>query len=72
MSEFSNLVDEFRVLKQELFGEDLFVVLDDNNPKVKRYYQLLGFFFPQFKTSDWISPIDGTHDCGIRPVPWGT
>jgi len=57
MSRLMELWDEFYKLKSELFGENMFVVLDQNDDKVKRYNQLLGFFYPQFKTSDWERPM---------------
>lgn len=56
-TQLMNLFNEFKYLKQKLFGKDLFVVLDDTSDDVKRYNQLLGYFFPQFRTSDWVSPI---------------
>jgi hypothetical protein len=57
MSRLVELHDEFTLLKKELFGESVFVVLDQDDKKVKRYNQLLGFFYPQFKTTGWTSPV---------------
>ena len=57
MSQFTDLVDEFQYLKGEVFKDGFFVVLDANSEQVQRYQQLLGFFYPQFRTTDWISPM---------------
>jgi len=51
------LVDEFYYLKGEVFKDGFFVVLDESSEQVQRYQQLLGYFYPQFRTSDWISPV---------------
>jgi hypothetical protein len=48
---------EYEKLKKELFGNNVFVVLDDQDPKTQRYNQLLGFFFPCYRTKNWQSPI---------------
>ena len=58
MSKLMELWDEFTSLKNEVFEKGSFVVLDQNDNKVKRYYQLLGFFYPQFKTSEWVNPLE--------------
>ena len=57
MSEFTDLVNEFYYLKGEVFKDGFFVVLDENNEQVQRYQQLLGYFYPQFRTTDWVSPV---------------
>jgi hypothetical protein len=56
-TQLMELFNEFKDLKQKLFGQNMFVVLDDKSEDVKRYNQLLGYFFPQFRTSDWVSPV---------------
>jgi hypothetical protein len=56
-TQLMDLFDEFTELKQQLFGEYFFVHLDQESEDVKRYNQLLGYFFPQFRTSDWVSPL---------------
>jgi hypothetical protein len=56
MSEFTELLSEFKTLKQKIFGNDMFVAVN-NDEDTKRYNQLLGFFYPQFRTSDWESPL---------------
>jgi hypothetical protein len=58
MSEFTILLDEFKQLKDEIFAQGDFVVIEDpDDIKMKRYNQLLGFFYPQFRTSEWKSPV---------------
>jgi hypothetical protein len=57
MSQFTDLLSEYKQLKDEVFDGEMFVVLDQDDKKVQRYNQLLGFFYPQFRTSDWISPV---------------
>jgi len=57
MSQFVDLINEFKDLKNDLFKDGNFVVLDQNDPKTKRYNQLLGFFYPNFRTNDWESPV---------------
>lgn len=57
MSQFTDLVDEFYYLKREMFKDGFFIVLDANSEQVQRYQQLLGYFYPQFRTTDWISPV---------------
>lgn len=50
------LKNEFDTLKLEIFEKSNFVVMGDSET-MKRYNQLLGFFHPRFRTTDWISPI---------------
>ena len=58
MSEFTVLLDEFKELKGEIFAQGDFVVIEDvDDTKMQRYNQLLGFFYPQFRTTDWESPV---------------
>lgn len=56
VTQIDNLKTEFLSLKKEIFGESAFVIVDENNPKMTRYNQLLGFFYPYYRTTDWISP----------------
>ena len=51
-----DLIQEFSRLKEELFHDDSFIVQGDS-PKWNRYDQLLGLFFPQYRTEGWIDPI---------------
>jgi len=58
MSEFTILLDEFKQLKNEIFAQGDFVVIEDpDDVKMQRYNQLLGFFYPQFRTKNWINPV---------------
>ena len=58
MVNFQEMIDEFKMLKAEIFEQGDFVVIEDpNSERMKRYNQLLGFFYPQFRTTDWISPL---------------
>lgn len=58
MVNFKEMHDEFNTLKAEIFEKGDFVVIEDtDSDKMKRYNQLLGFFYPQFRTTDWISPL---------------
>ena len=52
------LLREFNALKKELFGDNLFVELDDSDPRTARYDQLLGYFFPRFRSSGWKNPLE--------------
>lgn len=57
MANFKELLDEFKSLKAEIFEQGDFVVVEDpDSEKMKRYNQLLGFFYPRFRTTDWTSP----------------
>ena len=49
------LKDEYLTLKAKLFGGSMFVVLEDTQEQ-KRYDQLLAYFYPQFRTKNWINP----------------
>jgi hypothetical protein len=58
MSQFTELLDEFKMLKSEIFEKQNFVMVENpDSETMKRYNQLLGFFYPQFRTSDWINPV---------------
>jgi len=55
---FKNMFDEFTLLKAEIFEQGDFIIIEDpDSEKMKRYNQLLGFFYPQFRTTDWMSPV---------------
>ncbi len=51
---------EFKELKKKIFysgnTKDMFVILDDKHPDTIRYNQLLGYFYPYFRTKNWINP----------------
>ena len=58
MSQLVELLDEFKMLKAEIFEKGNFVVVENpDGETMKRYNQLLGFFYPQFRTTDWITPV---------------
>jgi hypothetical protein len=59
MSQIIELLDEFKMIKAKMFETSDFVVIEDpDSEMMKRYNQLLGFFYPQFRTVEWISPIN--------------
>ena len=58
MSQLVDLLKEFNMLKAEIFEKGDFVVVENpESETMKRYNQLLGFFYPRFRTTDWISPV---------------
>ena len=52
------LLIEYKGLRKEIFGDCMFVVLDNTNPKHKRYQQLFSWLFPMFRTKEWINPLN--------------
>ena len=56
-AQMQRLLKEFKELKESLFGNSTFVVLNQNDAKTQRYNQLLQFFYPSFRTKDFVSPI---------------
>ena len=49
---------EYEALKTELFGNDSFVEpLEEDKPKWKRYEDLRGYFYPNFRTKNWSNPL---------------
>ena len=58
MGQLRKLHEEYKELRRELFG-DCRIAISDNDPKWKRYDQLLGLFRPQFRTKGWVDPSDG-------------
>ena len=71
-SNVAKLVREFKQLKAELFGDAMFVVLDDDNPKVKRYNELYiklylgGKFRAQLSIAE--RQRDDNEDCKLSPL----
>jgi len=58
MSQLVDLLKEFNMLKANIFKKGDFVIVESpDSETMKRYNQLLGFFYPQFRTTDWISPV---------------
>ena len=53
----NNLLNEFKSLKTKLFGNSMFVVLDDKHPDTIRYNQLLQYFYPCYRTEKFINPL---------------
>ena len=47
---------EYKELKTELFKDCPFREMT-NCTKEKRYCQLLGFFYPHYRTKGWINPL---------------
>lgn len=60
MTQLKELHTEFKALQLKLFGSSMFVVLDDNSEDTKRYEQLLAFFYPCYRTKDWINPVNSS------------
>lgn len=58
MTQLKELHNEFTALKSKLFGNAMFVILDEDSEDVKRYEQLLQLFFPCYRTSNWINPTN--------------
>jgi len=52
-----DLYQEFVALKSRLFQGGMFVCIEDNDPDLPRYNQLLGFFCPQFRNDEWVNPM---------------
>lgn len=44
-------------LQDKIFGDEKFVTYDPKDTNVKRCNQILGFFFPHLRTSEWVSPV---------------
>lgn len=65
MTTLRELHAEFLKLKEELFGKNLFVILDESSKKTKRYNQLLGYFYPCYQTQGWINPSTCTDSLQI-------
>lgn len=58
----SEMLEEFQALKSKLFGSAWGVEWEGTDEQ-KRFDQLLGFFYPQFRTDGWINPLDGSMVC---------
>lgn len=50
------LYREYVELKEKIFGESMFAVIEDEEVKA-RYESLFGFFFPSFRTKNWVNPM---------------
>ena len=52
-----NLLIEFQSLKTELFAGASFIAIEGiDQGKWDRYDQLLGFFYPEFRSPSWETP----------------
>lgn len=51
------LWEEFLELKKKIFGKNIFVVIELDDPVQIRYSQLLGFFYPCYRTSTYKNPL---------------
>lgn len=56
MTNLKKLHNEFQSLKAEVFANGPFVAVEPDDEKQNRYSQLLAYFFPQFRTKNWINP----------------
>lgn len=53
------LLNEYKELKKKIFGDCKFAILCDNETEQdKRYNQLHQYFHPQFRTKDFINPME--------------
>lgn len=52
------LLTEFKALKEKLFAGGTFVVMNDDSIETKRYNQLFQFFHPEFRTKQFINPLN--------------
>lgn len=57
IEKIKELKQEYEQLKSKLFGNNVFVVLDEDAEDTKRYNQLFQFFFPVYRTKNFISPL---------------
>ena len=53
----NELLNEYRELKNKIFGNFSFVIWEDKDTDYARYNQLLMFFHPQYRTSDFVNPL---------------
>lgn len=54
----NELLNEFKALKEKLFAGGTFVVMNDDGIETKRYDQLFQFFHPEFRTKQFINPLN--------------
>mgnify|MGYP000904890571 CR=1 FL=1 len=55
---FNSLVAEYNSLKTELFGGCAWFVVDPDNEKHRRYDQLFCWLHPQFRTKEYVDPLN--------------
>lgn len=55
------LKDEYLKLKYEVFGDNMFVVInretEEARKQANRYDQLFQFFYPEYRTTSYVSPL---------------
>ncbi len=56
------LLAEYHKLKKELFGTSKFAIVDKSDKRWPRYDQLFQFFYQQFRTQRYVSPIQDLID----------
>lgn len=66
MTQLRELHAEFLKLRKELFGKNLFVILDETTESAKRYDQLLGYFYPELRSGGWINPEQSAQSLQIN------
>lgn len=54
----TELLKEYNELKNRIFGNFSFVIWEDKDIDFERYNQLMMFFHPQFRTSDFVNPLE--------------
>lgn len=52
------LLNEYKELKKKIFQDCIFVIVRDDNEEEKRFNQLHQFFNPQYRTKDFINPLN--------------
>jgi len=55
-AEVEVLYNEFIRLKKAIFGDAIFVVVEETDQQ-KRYDQLFQYFYPTFRTKQYVSPL---------------
>ena len=51
------LLKEYKELKNRIFGNFTFVTWDDKDKDMQRYNQLFQFFYPNYRTKNFINPL---------------
>lgn len=52
------LLKEYKELKDKIFGTYTFVTDQPDSEDHKRYNQLFQFFYPPYRTKDFINPLN--------------
>ena len=52
------LYKEYKALRDKIFGTHTFVVDQPDSKDHKRYNQLFQFFYPPYRTKDFINPLN--------------